>query len=126
MGLPYLITKGEFGAIDDIRKGIIFYGICFVNFVIAPFYYISRIANIMFPFMILIMLYVNGIDIFGGDIDMFQTVTLLLYLSFISILIVLSIPVMNEQYLLWHIMPTKELNTTSITLEEVKLRYDDI
>eukprot|EP01084_Bolivina_argentea_P013195 24738_1 len=119
MGLPYLITKGEVKNNNNMgiwEKNIIFYAISFVNFMIAPFYYLSRIINIAFPFVIFVILYLNNISIF--DVGLFQTVTLLMYVSFILILFILGIPVMIEQYYLWHIMPTKELsNKLIVSLE---------
>lgn len=131
MFLPYLITKGEiknnnnFGVIE---RNIIFYGISVINFGIAPLYYLSRLINILYPFILLCLLYLNGINIFNdqSDIDLFQRVTLLLYISFMLILFILGIFVMNEQYILWHIMPTKEVRNTAISLEMIQDKYNGI
>eukprot|EP01084_Bolivina_argentea_P087477 157995_1 len=106
-------------------------GVVFANFVIMPFYYLSRIFNMLFPFMILINLYINGYNLFDTNhIDLFQCIMLLLYLLFICILLILAIIVYIEHFYLWHLMPGKELIVSTVyltgLLDNSKKKYNQL
>lgn len=82
------------------------------NFVIGPFYYLSKLFNIFLPIIIIIALYIEGYGLFNGDIHPFQVVMLLIYLTFEFTIICLGISVMSEQYLLWHVMPGEQIDSS--------------
>merc|ERR1712232_915237 len=94
----------------ESKRKIVFYGISFANFAIAPFYYLSRVFNMLFPFMILGTVCVDGLDLFDvNEVDLFQCIMLLLYLFSILMCGIFSAVVYYEHYHFWHIMPGRSL-----------------
>ena len=81
------------------------------NFVIGPFYYLSKLFKIFLPFIIVISLYVEGYHLFR-DIDIFQVVMLLIYVTFEFTIVGIGISVMREQYWLWHVMPGEQIDSS--------------
>ena len=111
--IPYVMAEQYYK--DNIAtrptKAKITMGFAIVaNFVIGPFYYLSKLFNIFLPFIIVISLYVEGYDLFR-DIDTFQVVMLLIYVTFEFMIVGIGFSVMREQYLLWHIMPGEQIDS---------------
>ena len=129
LAVPHIIAHNEAKYVHgETKKKIIKYGVGFANFGIAPFYYLSRIFNMIFPFLILINLYSDGYDIFDrNDIHLFQCIMLLLYLFFILMLLILAIICYREHFYLWHLQPGKNIpNSTAIDLNNVMKKYDEM
>ena len=98
------------------------------NFVIGPFYYLSKLFNMFLPIIIIITLYLEGYGLFNGDIHIFQVVMLLIYLTFELTIIGIGFSVMSEQYLLWHVMPGEQIDSSykpfNVTKDMIQETYN--
>ena len=102
--------------------GIIIFGL--ITWFLGPLYAISRMLTLIFPVFIVVYLYCNDVFIWSvfmidnGDmvkIDAFQVVMITIYLFLLLILMVMYAVNIREQFLLFHILGSKDfLNFSSV------------
>ena len=123
--------------------GIIGYGA--VLFVLGPIYFLSRVFNMMMPFIIVVYSYIAGDAILFVDVDIFPVIIWSVYSLFVIIWFVSLGILLREEYYLCHLLPSTEqliattswrefdalesstrINEQTETLNRIKSRYFQI
>merc|ERR1712141_133360 len=74
----------------------------FLQFFTIPFYLLSRIASVFYPYFIIGYLSINGL---WNEMALFELVMLGTYISLQVLILLLGIPVFTTHHWLWHILP---------------------
>ena len=126
--------QGEFKGDEGIEKclrgsGII--AVAILNYILGPIYFISKVFNLLMPFIIVLYLGVDGDINYFVDIDIFLVIMWFLYVIVIYGWVISLYCMLKEEYYAWHILPsTKSLvaansRTVGATINEVRDKIDD-
>ena len=105
--------------------------VAILNYVLGPIYFLSKIVNLLMPFIIVLYLGIAGNINYFVDIDIFLVIIWCLYVIVIISWLIALYLVLNEEYYAWHILPsTKHLRTawnggSGATLDEVRNKIHD-
>ena len=100
-----------------------------LTFFFGPFYSISRVVHLLFPWFIVLYLYLEYDVVIwtSPHIDIFQVVMITIYLVLCLVLSVLLYLNAKEQYLLFHILPfIKELDEMGTDENTIDKHLKDI
>ena len=101
-----------------------------IVFIFGPIWLLSKLVQIIYPWIIVGYLLKNGL-LFEGKIDIFQLVMLWIYIGLQLILLCLGVYVARTQFWLWHIEPGKtwtywNVVKTGPLMERANRFYDDV
>ena len=97
-------------------------------FVFVPIWLLSKIVQILFPWIIVGYLVFSGLLI-SGEIDSFQIVMLGIYIGLQLLVIMLTIKVGRIHYILYHLNPPGSVNLnvqTELLISRTNEYYDEI
>eukprot|EP01083_Nonionella_stella_P041697 112955_1 len=80
----------------------------FLLYVLLPWYGVSRVITVLFPYIILVILHIySGSNAFYADIGTFQIVMLWMYCIFVVLVIILLAANMEDEHIIFHLSPEK-------------------
>ena len=129
----YSDLKNDLGRGNYIDKFMYFWmfiGYIMMIFIFAPILFLSKILQVLFPWIIFGYLVYNNL-LFSNQIELFQLMMLAVYIGLQLILLVLGIKVLRIHWWLWHIFPgDTEMDLRNISVlhleREVSEYYDNV
>ena len=103
----------------------------FVNYILGPVYFTSKIFNLLMPFIIVGYMEIDGHINYFVAVDIYLVIIWCLYVVVILIWMISSCYMLNEAYYAWHILPSTKLlyaapsSSAGASCEEVQQQIEE-